>query len=138
MFRTTAPLIELVILLYKSCISFTFTKTKYKSVIQKLEISFGFNLALVLKLQDLSYMFLFAISYLVMYNIQCISIYVAKKMKLSTEDFFSKCDQTRSFLRISWHLSKKSLMKNFHFCAVIISPAYYTESVLLEKAIRRI
>ena len=42
-FRTTAPLIELVILLYKSCISFTFTKTKYKNVIQKLEISFGFE-----------------------------------------------------------------------------------------------
>ena len=36
-----------------------------------------------------------------------------KKMKFSIKDFFSKCDQIRSFL-------KKSLMENFIFCAVII------------------
>ena len=39
-------------------------------------------------------------------------------MKFSIKDFFSKCDQIRSFLRISSHLLKKSLMKNF-ICAVI-------------------
>ena len=41
------------------------------------------------------------------------------KMKFSIKDFFSKCDQIRSFLRIWSHLLKKSLMKNFIFlCSV--------------------
>ena len=40
-------------------------------------------------------------------------------MKFSIKDFFSKCDQTRSFLRIWSHLMKKSLMENFFFSAVI-------------------
>ena len=40
----------------------------------------------------------------------------AQKMKFSIKDFFSKCDQIRSFLRICSHLLKKSLMENFIFC----------------------
>ena len=39
-------------------------------------------------------------------------------MKFSSKDFFSKCDQICSFLRIWSHLLKKSLLKNFIFCAV--------------------
>ena len=39
-------------------------------------------------------------------------------MKFFTKDFFSKCDQILSFLRIWSHLLKKSLMENFIFCAV--------------------
>ena len=39
-------------------------------------------------------------------------------MKFSIKDFFSKCDQTRSFLRIWSDLLKKSLMENFIFRAV--------------------
>ena len=39
-------------------------------------------------------------------------------MKFSIKEFFSKCDQIRSFLRIWSHLLKKSLMENFFFCAV--------------------
>ena len=42
----------------------------------------------------------------------------AQKMKFSIKDFFSKCDQIRSKLRIWSHLLKKSLMENFIFCAV--------------------
>ena len=42
-----------------------------------------------------------------------------KKMKFSIKDFFSKCDQIRSFLRIWSHLLKKSLMKNFIFYVMI-------------------
>ena len=42
----------------------------------------------------------------------------AQKMKFSIKDFFSKCDQIRSFLRIWSHFLKKSLMENFIFCAV--------------------
>ena len=34
-------------------------------------------------------------------------------------DFFSRCDQIRSFPRIWLHLLKKSLVENFIFCAVI-------------------
>ena len=36
-------------------------------------------------------------------------------MKFSIKDFFSKCDQIRSFLRISSYFLKKSLMENFIF-----------------------
>ena len=44
----------------------------------------------------------------------------AQKMKLSIKDFFSKCDQIHSFLRIWSYLLKKSLMENFIFWAVDI------------------
>ena len=40
------------------------------------------------------------------------------KNEVSHEGFFRKCDQIRSFLRIWSHLLKKSLSKNFIFCAV--------------------
>ena len=39
-------------------------------------------------------------------------------MKFSITDFFSKCDQIRSFLQIWSNLLKKSVMENFIFCAV--------------------
>ena len=42
----------------------------------------------------------------------------AQKIKFSIKDFFSKCEQIRSFLRIWSHLLKKSVMENFIFCAV--------------------
>ena len=42
----------------------------------------------------------------------------AEKMKFSIKYFFSKCDQIHSFLWIWSHLLKKSLIKNFIFCAV--------------------
>ena len=44
----------------------------------------------------------------------------AQKMKFSIKDFFSKCDQTSSFLRIWSHLLNKSLMENFIFCVQCI------------------
>ena len=40
-------------------------------------------------------------------------------MKFSIKDFFSKCDQICSFLRIWSHLLKETLMENFTFCAVV-------------------
>ena len=43
----------------------------------------------------------------------------ALKMKFSTKDFFSECDQIRCKLWIWTHLPKKSLMENFFFCAFI-------------------
>ena len=42
-------------------------------------------------------------------------------MKFSIKDFFSKCDQIQSFLRIWSHLLKKSLMEKIIFRAVIDS-----------------
>ena len=44
--------------------------------------------------------------------IECIT---AQKLKLFIKDFFSKCHQNRSFLRIRSHLLKKSLMENLIF-----------------------
>ena len=44
-------------------------------------------------------------------------------MKFPIKDFFSKCDQIRSFLWIWLHLLKKFLMENFIFCAVYIPQA---------------
>ena len=46
------------------------------------------------------------------------------KMKFSIKDFFSKCDQIRSCLRIWSHLPKKSLMENFILSAVNASVVY--------------
>ena len=51
----------------------------------------------------------------------------AEKMKFCIKDFFSKCAQIRSFLRIWSHLLKKSLMENFIFCAVWKSKKNFTE-----------
>ena len=39
-------------------------------------------------------------------------------MKFPIKDFFGKCDQIRSFLRIWSHLLNKSLIENLIFCAV--------------------
>ena len=41
-----------------------------------------------------------------------------QKMKFPIKDFFRKCDQIRSFLRIWSHLLKKSLTENFIFSEV--------------------
>ena len=46
------------------------------------------------------------------------NLLTAQKMKFSIKDFFSKCDQIRSLLRIWSLLLKKSLMEYFIFCAV--------------------
>ena len=48
---------------------------------------------------------------------------ILQKTKFSNTDFFSKCHQVRSFLRIWSHLLKKSLMENFKFCAVRTVPS---------------
>ena len=49
------------------------------------------------------------------------------KNEVSIKDFFSKCDQIRSFLRIWSPLLKKSLMENFIFCAMY----FFYMSILL-------
>ena len=45
--------------------------------------------------------------------------YIARKMKFSIKDFFSKCDQICRKLRIWSPLLKKSLMENFIFCSML-------------------
>ena len=54
-----------------------------------------------------------------------------QKLKFSIKDFFSKCDQIHSFLRVWSHLMKKSLMENFIFCTVktLINLIYSTKLV---------
>ena len=46
------------------------------------------------------------------------SLSIAQKMMFSMKDFFSKCDQIRSFRWIWSHLLNKSLMENFISCVV--------------------
>ena len=57
------------------------------------------------------------------------------KMKFSVKDFFSKCDQIRSLLRIWSNLLKESLMENFIFWAVMV--AFLTELLHAETWARR-
>ena len=53
--------------------------------------------------------------------------HIAQKIKFSIKDYFSKCDQIRSFWRIWSYLLKKSLMENFFFCAVT-NNAFHTNT----------
>ena len=50
----------------------------------------------------------------------CIECYTAQRKKFSINNFFSKSDQIRSFLRIWSNLLKKSLIENFIFCALLL------------------
>ena len=45
-----------------------------------------------------------------------------KTMKFAIKDFFSKCGQIRSFLRIWSHLPKKSLLQTSFFVQCILCP----------------
>ena len=57
------------------------------------------------------------------------TLHTAQKLKFSIKNFFSKCDQTCSFLRIWSHLMETSLMENFSFCAVSwVRSCAYTQS----------
>ena len=61
-------------------------------------------------------------------------------MKFSIKDFFSKCEQIRSFLRIWSHLQQKPLMKNFIFCAVkyIFRSTLFTQSPPIKYMVQSI
>ena len=48
----------------------------------------------------------------------CFRTPTVQKMKFSIKDFFSKSDQIRRILRVWSHLLKKSILKDFIFCAV--------------------
>ena len=51
---------------------------------------------------------------------EILKVSLHKKWGYPLKDFFSKCDQIRSFLGIWSHLLKKSLMENFIFCGVYV------------------
>ena len=53
--------------------------------------------------------------------------HIAQKIKFSIKDYFSKCDQIRSFWRIWSYLLKKFLMENFFFSAVT-NNAFHTNT----------
>ena len=63
--------------------------------------------------------------YLLKKNNSCNNV-IAQKMKFNIKNFFSKCDQICSILRICSHLMRKSLMENFIFCACVLFSAVYT------------
>ena len=64
-----------------------------------------------------------------------INIFTAQKMKFSINDFSSKCDQIRSFLRIWPHLLEKSLIENFIFCAVFMGIWKKTQKIELRPLV---
>ena len=67
---------------------------------------------------------------------KCEGTHNVQKMKFSIKDFFSICDQIRSFLRIWSDLLKKSLMENFIFlCSVLVSnvAGFHVQSLLRYK-----
>ena len=55
-------------------------------------------------------------------------------MKISTKDFFSKCEQLRSFLQVWLNLLKKSLMKNFIFYAVLFIISQKHPGIYISKS----
>ena len=55
----------------------------------------------------------------------------AQRMKFAIKDFVRKCDQIRRKLQIWSYLLKKSLMKNFIFCAVYCNPEIQRERLNL-------
>ena len=58
----------------------------------------------------------------------------AQKIKFSFEDFFSKCGQIRSLLRIWSQLLKKSLVENSIFCVLNVSLCFkITLLLVLDK-----
>ena len=59
-----------------------------------------------------------------------IPLYTAQTMKCPIKDFFSKCDQIRSFLRTWSHLLKKSIMENFIFCAMVFPVLALTKTLI--------
>ena len=75
-------------------------------------------------------MFTVCLNVTFLYNWENLRTYTTQKMKFSIKDFFSKCDQIRSFLRIWSHLLKKSIMENFIFCAVLV--VFFFELDLLD------
>ena len=69
-----------------------------------------------------------------MVTIGILELTTVQKMKFSIMDFFSECDQIRSFLRIWSHLLKKFLMENVIFCAV---HSNINDSAFFEKSSRK-
>ena len=63
------------------------------------------------------WIFLFLLSK-IKYNCGYESNTIAQKMMFSTKNFFSKCDQICSFLRIWLHLLKKHLKKLHFLCTI--------------------
>ena len=54
------------------------------------------------------------------------------------KEFFSKCDQIRSFLRVWSNLLMKSLMESFIFCAVCVrSFLVFSEGIVIEHCVKR-
>ena len=59
--------------------------------------------------------------------------YIAWKIKFPIKDFFSKCGQIRMKQWIWSHLRKKFLMKNFIFCAVLLTNFIKKATIYLVK-----
>ena len=64
------------------------------------------------------------------------TLFIAQEMKFPIKGFFSNCDKICWKLRIWSHLLKKSLMKNFIFCAVIVGGGRVEKVDIFEKNLK--
>ena len=68
--------------------------------------------------------------------LSCFRGVIAQKVKFSIKDFFSKCDQIRSYWRIWSHWLKKSSMENFIFlCSVYLGLSVTYDELFLSKVV---
>ena len=126
-FHLKVPYIYVYINMYMYMYMYMIIITMIIIIIKIIVLFFVFFLYLIL----LSFLLLF-----VYFRKECQSMHTAQKIKFSVKAFFSKCDQICRKLRNCSHLLKKSLMKNFIFCAVaciIISLLKGAVTVKFEK-----
>ena len=60
----------------------------------------------------------------------------AQKMQNSIQDFFSKCVQIRSFLRIWSQSLQKSFMENFIFFAVLVHLNLFNYQTRIQNTVK--
>ena len=62
-----------------------------------------------------------------------IELFTIQRINFFINEFFKKCDEICSFLRIWSHLLKKSLMENLIFCTVIEDKICAINCIFLHK-----
>ena len=103
-----------LIILFSLQIAYTHFKSEIKSLLLHFQILFS--------------VCLFLCSFLLLVLLYICLYFSAQKIKFSIKDFFSKCDQMRSFLGIWSDLLKKSLMEKTSFFVQYLQNVYIVTS----------
>ena len=104
---------QLFFQLYRLSVKISYPKRRYMPIYLMYLDNF-----IVLTIENLKYIFLRSLPFTQLKQHYNYSRHTAQNMKFPIKDFFSKCNQIRSLLRIWSHLLKKFLIENFVFCAV--------------------